>query len=242
MSALRTALVVGGAGGIGASVAQLLARDGFHVVVADVADTQGTVDSIRSAGGLAVGRAFDLAHVEGFDEFFAGLRDLPPLSAVVITAALMGPRVDMNRYRLEDWQRVVQVNLTGTFFLAQAAANRLVEAGGGRVVLFTSASGRSPVSTQTVPYNVTKAAIPIMVHDLSLAYQGTGVLFAAIDPGRVLTGINRGGTADPRMPAPPGSPLGRNLEPHEVAEVVAFLCSSRARGVTSAVWGVSTRP
>lgn len=239
---LRTAVVVGGASGIGEATCRLLARDGHHVVVADVSDPSPTVEAITKSGGRGVGRRVDLQALDSFEDFFDGLAAMPPLGAVVITAALMGPRVDIDKYRPEDWQRVLDVNLTGTFFMAQAAANRLAAVGGGRVVLFTSASGRSPVSTQTVPYNATKAAIPILVHDLSLAYRRAGVLFAAIDPGRVMTAINRNGTPDPRLAPPPDGPMGRNLEPEEVAEVVCFLCSPRADGVTSAVWGVSTRP
>jgi NAD(P)-dependent dehydrogenase (short-subunit alcohol dehydrogenase family) len=114
--------------------------------------------------------------------------------------------------------------------------------GGGRLVFFMSAAGRTPVKTTIIPYIATKATIPLLVYSFAYAYRGTGVLVAAVDPGRVLTGINSFLYPDPKDAVTPDMPLGRVLEAEEVAEVVGFLCSERADGVTGAVWGVSSRP
>jgi 3-oxoacyl-[acyl-carrier protein] reductase len=220
----------------------LLARDGYDIVVADVVETASVVEEISAGGGRASGTYLDLRIVGSFDSILDRLAGQPPLGALVIAAALMGPITDLPEYRLEDWQRVVDVNITGTFFLAQAVANRMAAAGGGRVVFFGSASGRTPGKSTIAPYNVTKAAIPALVHTFAMAYKGTGVLFAAVDPGRVLSALTRDLYPDPTMAVTPDLPMGRTLQPDEVAEVVSFLCSPRANGVTAAIWGVSARP
>lgn len=236
----RCAIVVGGASGIGAATAQRLAKDGFFVVVADVLEGGAVVDQIVREGGAGIARHLDLSEPHTFEHFLAAVQPRP--TAVVITAALIGPTVPLQEYRLVDWERVVRVNLTGTFFFAQAAANLMAGGGYGRLIFFMSAAGRSPGKTTIIPYIATKGAITPLVYSFASAYKGTGLLVAAIDPGRVLTEINRGHHSSPEAAVTPDLPLGRILAAEEVAEVAAFLCSPQANGVTAAIWGVSTRP
>jgi 3-oxoacyl-[acyl-carrier protein] reductase len=237
----RIAIVVGGARGIGGASAELLARDGFSVIVADVGDASGVVARITSEGHVARSIPLDLSDPDSFAGFFAQIEGA--VGAVVITAALLGPLVPLVDYRREDWDRVVAVNLTGTFFFGQHAAKRIVADGGGRLIFFMSGAGRYPGKTTIIPYIATKGAIPALVFSFTSAFKGTGLLVAAVDPGRTETPMIMGPVYKvPEEGITPDLPLGRLLDPMEVAEIVRYLCSPAANGVTNAIWGVSTRP
>jgi NAD(P)-dependent dehydrogenase (short-subunit alcohol dehydrogenase family) len=229
----RRALVVGGASGIGAASAHALARDGWSVVVADVGAGDAVVASIREAGGEASAVQLDIGDTERTQRFFTE-PEAAGVSAVVIAASVLGPLIELERYDREAWDRVVRINLTGVFFCAQAAANHLAAAGGGRIVLFGSPAGRNPVRTDHAGYIATKAAIRPLVTALTTVYDRKNVRIAAVEPGRTRTPMIMG-------PVYGDLPVERILDPGDIAEVVAFLCSDKADAVTNAYWPISSR-
>jgi len=236
----RAALVVGGASGIGLAVSRRLAASGWYVHIADVKSAERVAAEIRDAGHQGEGHVFDLSQTELFASFFER-REMASLRATVITAAILGPLVPLSDYDRATWDRVIAVNLTGTFFCAQAAANRMAANGGGRLILFGSGAGRIPVKSTIAPYIASKAAIETLVYAFTNAYASKNVLVAGISPGRTRTPMVMGPVyTDEASAITPNLPLKRLLEPDEVAAVVDFLCSDAANGVTNAFWGVST--
>jgi NAD(P)-dependent dehydrogenase (short-subunit alcohol dehydrogenase family) len=235
------ALVVGAARGIGAASALALARDGRPVLAADVEPCDDVVRSIRAFGGDASAAHLDIADTDATERFFADPA-VAGVRAVVIAASILGPLVELERYPREAWDRVVSVNLTGVFFCARAAANHLAAAGGGRIVLFGSPAGRSPVRTDHAAYIATKAAIRPLVAALTSVYDSRNVRIAAVEPGRTRTPMIMGPVyGDETEAVRPDLPVERILEPDDIASVVAFLCSDRADAVTNAYWPISSR-
>jgi len=237
----KTAMVVGGASGIGKAVARRLAGSGWHVVVADVASRESTVTEIRNAGGSCDPQALDLRQTESFAPLFAR-PEFDTLRATVMTASILGPIVPLDQYDRETWDRVIGTNLTGTFFCAQAAANRMAVNGGGRLILFGSAAGRTPVKSTIAAYIASKAALETLTYAFTNAYHAKGILVAGVEPGRTKTPMTMGPVyKDEASAINSDIPLSRLLDPDEVAAVVEFLCSDAANGVTNAWWGVSSR-
>ncbi|HVA06073.1 MAG TPA: SDR family oxidoreductase [Acidimicrobiales bacterium] len=241
-SVSRTALVVGAASGIGESVAELLAiRDGWSVVAADVQETAGVVERIHRAGGRANSAYLDIADVSSIAPFL-DRPEMEELHAVVIAASVQGSLMPLQSYQYAEWARVIGINLTGVFFCAQAGANRMARNGGGRLVLFGSPAGRRPAKSTIAPYIAAKAAMPALVAAFTDAFKSSGVLVAAVEPGRTKTPMIMGPVYQSEGEAiTPDLPIERLLEASETAEVVAFLCSAAASGVTNAYWTVSSR-
>jgi 3-oxoacyl-[acyl-carrier protein] reductase len=149
----------------------------------------------------------------------------------------------------DDWQGQWALNVLGPMRLMRAAAPRMAQAGGGRIVNVCSSSGKRPSMTN-VAYSVTKAAQLSLSRHFADRWVGEGVLVNAVAPGPVTSGLwlDAGGLADQVAEAKGISrdealeqqqakvPLGRYAEPEEIAAVVVFLCSARASTVAGAAW------
>jgi len=151
----------------------------------------------------------------------------------------------------DDWHNVLAVNLSGAFFLCQAALAHMLERGSGRIVNVSSSSGKRPSQTN-VAYSVAKAAQLSLSRAYADAYARRGVLVNAVAPGPVATELwtGEGGLGDQHAAASGATraealeaaaakvPLGRLATPEEIAGVIAFLCSERAADVVGAAWSV----
>jgi NAD(P)-dependent dehydrogenase (short-subunit alcohol dehydrogenase family) len=151
----------------------------------------------------------------------------------------------------EDWQQQWELNVTAPMRLMRAAAPRMAELGGGRIVNVCSSSGKRPSSTNAA-YSVTKAAELSLSRAFADAYARRGVLVNAVAPGPVETELwtAEGGLADQQAAARGISreealeaarekiPLGRFGTDEEIAATIVFLCSARASNVTGAAWSV----
>jgi NAD(P)-dependent dehydrogenase (short-subunit alcohol dehydrogenase family) len=240
----RTALVTGGARGLGRAIALRLATEGAAVVVVDQegAGAEATAEAIRGAGGQAHARVFDLAETAGLpglvDEAVAwrgGLHVLVNNAGIMQTKAFL----DLT---LEDWERMLRVNQTAVFVLTQAAGRHMAGRGDGAIVNVASVAGRGgrPLAAH---YAATKAAVISLTRSAALALAPRGVRANAVCPGVVPTAmweaIDRDRARLLGLPAGEAMrqvlatvPLGRAARVEEVAEVVAFLASERAAYVT----------
>ncbi len=208
----RLALVTGASRGIGAATAARLARDGWQVETAERAT--GVDLGEPGAGAAAVAR-------------------LPRLDAVVCNAGttVRGGVLDVSR---EEWDRVIAVNLSGVFEVAQAAARRMVDADGGSIVLV--ASLMSFVGGYNIaPYTASKGGVAQLAKAMSNELAGRGVRVNAVAPGYVATDMTDSLEDWKRREVETRIPLGRFAEPEDVADVIAFLLSDDARYVTGAV-------
>lgn len=208
----RTVLVTGASRGIGAATAARLTRDGWHVETAERAT--GVDLGEPGAGAAAVAR-------------------LPHLDAAVCNAGTTA-RAGVLELSREEWDRVIAVNLSGVFDVAQAAARRLVDAGGGSIVLV--ASLMSFVGGYNIAaYTASKGGVAQLAKAMSNELAGRGVRVNAVAPGYVTTEMTDSLEEWKRREVEARIPLGRFAEPDDIADVIAFLLSDDARYVTGAV-------
>lgn len=237
----KVVLCTGAAGGIGRPTARLFAEEGARVVCVD--RDPGAAESVAAdlPGGDHVGLAADLrdrTSADGMVEEVVArtgrLDVLAHLAAVMRPAAV--PDVDE-----ELWNDHLSVNVTATFFLARAAADRMrAGARGGRIVLVTSGAWLSGGLPTRLPYATSKGAVTTMVRGLAKTYGGEGITINAVAPGLIDTAMMRSGLdATTRRSLEDATPLRRFGRPTEIASVIVFLASAHAAFVTGASVNVS---
>jgi 3-oxoacyl-[acyl-carrier protein] reductase len=220
----KSALVTGGSGAIGRSVAQRLAAEGFNVVVhysgkPDAAEQ--VVADIRQAGGSAVAVQADIADAADVARLFEQtLTVFGRVDAIVNCAGIM-PLGNIGAGALQDFDRVIATNLRGTFLVMSEAVTRLTE--GGRIVAFSSSVVLKSFPTYG-PYIASKAGVEGLVHVLANELRGRGITVNAVAPGPVGTELFFKGKTEARIDELRKlAPLERLGTPEDIAELVSFL-------------------
>jgi NAD(P)-dependent dehydrogenase (short-subunit alcohol dehydrogenase family) len=234
------ALVTGAGAGIGRAVALRLAAEGARVAVVDV-DAGRCRSVAQEVGGPAL--VADVADEAAVEDAFAEARTvLGGLELIVPNAAvqLTGRDDRADRLNLADWQRTVDVNLTGAFLTAKHGCRELLQGGGGAVVFVASPAGLYGIAPGLDAYSASKAGVAGLVRVMAMDYAEEGIRVNGVLPGITETPMNHWWMDDPEARAvTEGSiPLRRAARPEEVAAVVAFLASSDASYVTGALWPV----
>jgi NAD(P)-dependent dehydrogenase (short-subunit alcohol dehydrogenase family) len=220
----RKALVVGAGSGIGEAAALGLAAHGAHVICADlnVEAAQKVADAIKSTGGQAESLAFDMRDGAAVVKIIAGL---PDLDVLVSTPAInvRKPLLDMTE---EEFDRVVTLNLKGTFRLITAAGRNMKARGKGSIIAFASIRAITVEPGQGV-YAATKAGVLQMCRTLAAELAPNGVRVNAIGPGVVDTPLTApiAANKDWYNAYAQKSALGRWAKPHEMAGAVVYLAS-----------------
>ena len=236
----RRAVVTGGARGIGEAIARRLLDSGARVALwdRDQAALLATRDRLASLGEVhaypldvssaeQVRAAADAAHQVFGD-----------IDVLVNNAGITGPHVPLWELTPEDWRRVLEVDLTGPFLACRAFAPRMREAGYGRIVNLASVAGKEGTPLLGA-YSSAKAGLIAMTKSLGKELAGTGVLVNCVTPGPVRTEMVE--NAPPAQVATMLSkcPMGRLIEPDEVATTVAWLASEGCTFVTGSVHDLS---
>jgi 2-deoxy-D-gluconate 3-dehydrogenase len=235
----KRALVTGAGRGIGRAVAVGLARAGARValVARTAAQLEEVSREISEAGGHAVYRATDLSAVEEHAELVSGLvQDLGGLDILVNNAGLNMPQPTLE-VTPAAWDRVIGLNLRGAFFLAQAAARRMVEASqGGRIINVSSQCG-SVALIKRAAYCASKAGLDMVTKVMAVELAPHGILVNAVAPTFIETELTRGMLADPefRQYAMSKNLLKRFGTPDDVLGAVLYLASSASNLVTGHV-------
>lgn len=234
----KVALVTGGGRGIGAAAAQRFAACGASVAVLDrrAELAQHTAQQIRADGGVAEAL---IADVTDEDAVLAAVaeaeRRLGPLDVLVNNAGI-AERASFLDMESGAWRRVIDVNLTGVFFLSQAVARRMVERGAsGAIVNVASVAGLTAMSGR-VAYVASKHGVVGLTKMMALDLGSRGIRVNAVAPGAVeteLTGLADSPEARARVAA--SHPLGRAGQPEEVAELIVYLASDRAAFMTGSI-------
>jgi 3-oxoacyl-[acyl-carrier protein] reductase len=232
----KACVVTGASRGIGAATAKLLEQEGARVmgVSRSGADHQADVTDPAAAEGI----------VAECERRFGGID-------VLVNNAGTSSVVALDELTDEEWQDQWELNVMASMRLMRAAAPRMAERGGGRIVNVASSSGKRP-SSSNAAYSVAKAAQLSLSRAFADAWAGRGVLVNAVTPGPVETGLwtGRGQMAD-QAAASRGQdrdevledqaakiPLGRFGTPEEIAGVIVVLCSAVAADVAGAAWSV----
>ena len=230
------ALVTGASRGIGAAVAEALARGGWPVVVNYRSDRDGALETVRkidAAGGRALPIEADVADPAAVDRMFEQTEDeLGPALVVVNNAGARHDRLTV-RLEPENWSHVIEVNLTGTFLVMRRALQTMVRRRFGRIVNVSSVS-----ATRTLPgqasYAASKAGVEALTKTAAVEVARRGITVNAVAPGLVATGFVSEMTDEWAT----AMPSRRIAEPEEVAHCVSFLVSEGAEHVSGTVLSI----
>jgi 3-oxoacyl-[acyl-carrier protein] reductase len=231
----RTAIVTGAGQGLGAAVARRLHEAGASVVVNYFEDGENRSRAEQTAAGLgprAAALPADVRDPEAVRGLFdAALARFGGIDIVVSNAGIIRDRT-MRKMSLEEWQAVVDTNLTGTFLVCREAASRLVD--GGRLITVSSISAFLGFFGQT-NYAASKAGVIGLTRSLSRELARRRITVNAVAPGVVLTEMGLSIPEEARSQMLQSIPLGRFAEPEEIADVALFLASDLAAYVTGQV-------
>ena len=234
----RVALVTGGARGIGGATAIRIAEEGRDIVIADVLpqEAEETVKQIKSLGQKAIFAETDVTNESAVQSCVnKALETFGRLDILVCCAGILGWEKPFFEQPVEQFDKVMRINVYGVYHAHQAAIPHMLESGWGRCVTITSGARRG--SPNQVPYSVSKGAVASLVGALGSAYVKQNVFVNGVEPGRALTDmvVPR---FSPEAIKNPRNPIGRYSDPEEVAEVIEFLCSERNTYTSGSVWSV----
>lgn len=232
----KVALVTGAAQGIGLSIARTLAGCGASVVLADV-DAATVQEAAKTVEGRALGLVMNVARG---DEVTAGIErvmtEFGRLDVLVNNAGITRDGL-LIRMKEEDWDRVIEVNLKGTFHCSKAALGVMIKQRSGRIISIASIVGVMGNSGQA-NYAASKAAILGFTKSVAREYANRGVTANAVAPGFIDSEIGRSVSPEVLSEIVARIPAGRIGRPEEVASVYLFLASDLASFINGAVVGV----
>lgn len=223
----RVAIVTGGGSGIGAEICRRFAADGMTVVVAD--RDAGNAEAIAAEiGGSAVARDLDVSDEAAVDALVAETVDRSGRLDVMVTSAGIGIQKSMLETTREEFQRILDVNLTGMFLCGRAAARVMVGQRSGRIINIASVAGMRGVPGR-VAYSASKGGVIAMTQVMAVELGEHGITVNAIAPGPIETALTmRMHTEATRTAYNAASPLGRYGTLAELAAAAAFLASEEA--------------
>lgn len=226
----RVAIVTGASRGQGEAEARLLAQAGAAVLVCDVlrAEGEALVQSLKADGHEARFLALDVSSKEAWADAIAAVRGWKGRLDVLINNAGIINRKSLNDTPLEAWERLIGINLTGTFLGIQAAAPLMRESGGGSIVNISSNSAFS--GHYDPAYTASKWGVRGLTRTAAMEYVGWGIRVNSVCPGLIVTGLNA--DAPHLKPMIDLTPMKRSGTPEEVARLVLFLASEESSFIT----------
>lgn len=229
----RRALVTGGASGIGRATAERLLAEGAAVVIADIAGDR-VEEAVRALAesGKVSGLVMDVTEWAEVESRTREAADrMAGLDILVTSAGVSHPGTAWET-TLEDWARVLAINLTGSFLCVRAAAPIMMRQGFGRVVMLASISG-SQVWSERAAYSASKGGVLALAKSCAVDLAAHGITVNSVSPGPIATPQTESlHSPEIRGKVRDRTPMRRYGTPEEVADVIAFLCSEDARFVT----------
>jgi 2-hydroxycyclohexanecarboxyl-CoA dehydrogenase len=242
--ASRVAVVTGGASGMGEATCRELGRRGLSVAVLDVNEqaAQRVTEDLRAAGNTAIGVGADVTDRAAVEQAFGKVRsELGPVSVLVTSAGMFGfsPFAEITA---ESWNKIIDVNLTGTFHCCQVALPDMVAANWGRIVMISSSSAQrgSPFAAH---YAASKGGVITLTKSLAREYAQHRITVNNIPPSGIETPMQHQAQAAGYLKSneeiAANIPLGYLGTGADIAAAVGFLCSEEAGYITGQVLGVN---
>lgn len=228
----KVAIVTGGSAGIGYATAAAFINEGARVVIADIDEAGGraAVADFEKAGGEAVFVRCDVADEDQVAQVVATAVGTYGGLDIVFNNAGIGLPGLSHKVALDDWQKVIGINLNGVFLMAKHAIAHIKDNGGGSIVNTSSIMGTIAAAGAS-SYVATKHAVIGLTKALCVEYAADAIRVNAVCPGYVMTPMGESDlAADPSLPAL--HPLGRFAQPEEIAAAVVFLASDEASFIT----------
>lgn len=237
----KVAIITGGARGIGRATCLLLAKKGATVAVTDIIDGEGqqVVDEIKADGGNARFWHLDVTSEQEIITVFADIQQtFGKITVLMNNAGIMGANKPTHEVTEEEWDKVISINVKGTFFCTKHAVPQMKEAGGGSIINVSSIYGMVS-SNDMPPYHASKGAVRLMAKTDALMYAKDNIRVNSIHPGIIWTPlvksiVNPQGGDDEEIRKRVGNmhPIGRIGEPEDIANGVLFLASDETSFVT----------
>jgi NAD(P)-dependent dehydrogenase (short-subunit alcohol dehydrogenase family) len=227
----KHALITGGARGIGLAVAKAFAHEGARVTVADL-DLDGAKTAAAGLGEQAMAVHVDIGAPDSIAAMLQTAHAAYGPVDILVNNAGIGSNTPFLEMTLEEWERVLRVNLTGAFLVAQGAARQMAEMGGGRIVNIVSVSGQRGGDGRAA-YGAAKAGLELLTKVMAVELAPFGITVNAIAPGPIETEMARFAHDEATRAAYSYLvPMSRYGTPEEIAEAVVFLASDESRYVT----------
>ena len=238
----RVAVVTGAASGIGREIALTFARAGARVACLDidVAACERTAGDVEAVGGASLAVECDVSRPEAVEAAFARVDERFGRVDVLVNDAFVPSHTRPQELELDEWSRVLDVNVTGCLLCSQAAGRRMIEQGaGGSIVNLSSIASSTALGRGNFAYSVSKGAIDSLTRELAIEWAPFGIRVNAIKPCQVLTPGLQELLDDPKFDSKTllatwlhGIPLGRLAQPQEIAAAALYLACDAAAMVT----------
>ncbi len=237
----EVALITGAAQGIGQAIAEAFCKEGAVSVILDINDEKGqaAADALRADGGQALYVRCDVSNVAEIEQAVAkAVETFGHIDILVNNAGILHgtPIVDITE---AEWDKIMDVNLKGMFFMCQKAIIEFKKNGGGKIINISSLAGRMGGYANGLGYTATKAAMLGLTYGMARRVAGDNINVNAIAPGTTKTDILKALDPDRIEQLRESVPLKRLGEPEDIANAVVFLASEKASWVTGAVLDVN---
>ncbi len=234
----RNAIVTGGAQGIGLTIVRRLLTSGASVRIWDV-DSNRLRAVLAELGSAASGETVDVSDPDDVERATGkAIADLGRIDVLVNNAGIAGVNKPTIEYPVEEWERVIRVNLTSQFLCSRSVVRKMVEQGYGRIVNIASIAGKEG-NPNAVAYSASKAGVIALTKSLGKELAQTGVLVNCVAPAVAKTALFDQMTKEHIDYMLSKIPMGRFVEVDEIAALVCWLASDECSFSTGAVFDIS---
>lgn len=236
----RSAIVTGGARGIGYAIAERFLLAGAQVTIWDIdANEVAQAAESLSAKGNVTAYAVDVCDYAGVEDAVAiAAKNDAPASILVNSAGIAGPSVPLWEYPLDDWGKVMDVNINGTFHSCRAVIPGMRELGRGHIVNIASVAGKEGNPTMSA-YSASKAAVIGMTKSMGKELAKENIFVNSVTPATANTDILKQFSEAQMQANLAKVPMGRVVDPGEIAAMVVWLCSEDCSFSTAATFDLS---
>jgi len=237
----RVAIITGGARGIGKAIALAFVREGAKIAIVDVERERAEIlrDEIGRIGGKAITISCDISKSSEVRDMVSQVQNTFGRVDILVNNAGIIRRGTIETVTEEDWDRVIEANLKGTFNCCKAVVEIMKRQGYGKIVNISSIAGKMGDITSAPGYGPSKAAIDALTKTLAMQLARYGINANAVSPHAIETEMSAQWSEERRREIIAAIPLGRLGKPEDVAEAVLFLASDRASFITGEILDVN---